>query len=188
MGIIRLILITAALIWLAMYYYGRDDGLPEARIGRAPDPEPAMSPIEETATADDTAVGGIERGARTADALEAAVDEAAQSAASDSGPEPEIVTIPEPEPVIPPEPEPVATPESEPETAPDTATEAVLYVSGERVNVRAGPSTDFAVITALVRGAPVVDIGPAGGSWREIRLDTGETGYMSADFLSSDPQ
>lgn len=192
MGIIRLILITAALIWLAMYYFGRDEGLPETRLGRAPEPEPAATFAEESAPAAepaDTPDGNVQPEAPAANALEAAANEA-EAGVSDPAPDPEPVAAPEPEPVATPEPEPepAVTPEPEPESGPDTTPDVVLYVTGERVNVRAGPSTDFAVITALARGAPVVDVGPAGAGWREIRLETGETGYMSGDFLSSEPQ
>lgn len=66
------------------------------------------------------------------------------------------------------------------------AGEALLYVTGSRVNVRSGPSTDAAVVAALDRGAAVRRIGPAGGEWVNVALATGATGFVAATFLSSD--
>ncbi|MDO5706266.1 MAG: SH3 domain-containing protein [Paracoccus sp. (in: a-proteobacteria)] len=62
----------------------------------------------------------------------------------------------------------------------------VLYVTGNRVNFRAGPSTNDAVVGALTRGAPVQALGPRSGNWVQIRDGQGRTGYMSGDFLSPD--
>ncbi|GKY88529.1 SH3 domain-containing protein [Sinisalibacter aestuarii] len=187
MGIIRLTLITAVLIWLAMYYFGRSDGLPPDRLGRVPQPE---APV---AVADTPAP---EAGA--------APEETPAAEAPAPAPEP-APTAPEPEAVEPTAatdpvdaaiaeaigdsaPDPVAEPEPEPDPAPAAEPDTVLYVTGARVNVRAGPSTNYEAITALTRGTAVTDVGPAGNGWREILLDTGETGFMSGDFLSPDPQ
>ncbi len=58
------------------------------------------------------------------------------------------------------------------------------YVSGNSVNMRSGPSTSNAVIRALGRGAATELIGQENG-WAHIRdLSSGDTGYMSAKFLS----
>jgi hypothetical protein len=209
MGIIRLTLITAGLLWLAMYYFGRDEGLPEDRIGRDPEPdaaitvaeEPAAEPAPATApiapTAPDTAVvtppaepAPEPAPAETMDALETAVSEANAVDAAETPDEPDLpapaVAAPAadttaPEAAAAPQPEPAPLAEPEPVLP-------VLYVSGRRVNVRSGPSTDYAAITSLARGAAVVDLGEVGDGWHEIRLDTGEIGYMSGDWLSPDPQ
>lgn len=182
MGIIRLTLITAALIWLAMFYFGRDEGLPEDRLGRepplvaevleepAPDPEPAPE-VADPAPQPETA--------EPAAAPQPVVEPIAEA---EPAPEPE----PQPEPVV--EPEPTPAPVTVPVPEPEPQREVVLYVSGRAVNVRSGPSTDFAAITSLTRGMAVVDLGDAGNGWRQIRLDTGEIGFMSGDFLSPDPQ
>lgn len=61
----------------------------------------------------------------------------------------------------------------------------VLYVSGSRVNVRAGPSTGDRVVTALDRGTAVQPLGPADGDWVNIRIANGRTGYVSGQFLSA---
>ncbi|MCQ0972191.1 SH3 domain-containing protein [Paracoccus sp. TK19116] len=63
---------------------------------------------------------------------------------------------------------------------------AVLYVTGTRVNFRAGPSTNDAVIGALNGGSPVEALGEPSGGWINIRDAQGRTGYMSADFLSAE--
>ncbi|MDB6178572.1 SH3 domain-containing protein [Paracoccus sp. Z330] len=65
------------------------------------------------------------------------------------------------------------------------ATEDIMYVTGNRVNFRAGPSTNDRVIGALVLGDPVETLGPTDASWINIRDTGGRIGYMSAQFLSN---
>lgn len=60
----------------------------------------------------------------------------------------------------------------------------VLYVTGNRVNFRAGPSTSDLVVGALQAGSPVEALGPETGGWINIRDAQGRAGYMSAQFLS----
>jgi len=61
----------------------------------------------------------------------------------------------------------------------------VLRVTGDRVNVRAGPSTRYGIIASLRRDAEVELIDLPSASWAEIRLPEGEgTGYMARSFLS----
>lgn len=62
----------------------------------------------------------------------------------------------------------------------------VMYVTGNSVNFRAGPSTGNAVIGALSRGAAVEALGPTDASWVNIRDTQGREGYMSGQFLSTD--
>ena len=75
------------------------------------------------------------------------------------------------------------------EAAQDEADDvAVLYVTGTRVNLRAGPSTDNAIVTALTQGTATEVIAEAPDGWFEIRDSaTGVTGFMSGDFLSPTP-
>lgn len=65
-----------------------------------------------------------------------------------------------------------------------TASGPILYVTGSRVNFRAGPTTSDRVIGALGEGAPVEALGPTDGSWIRIRDAEGREGYMSGQFLS----
>lgn len=176
MGIIRLTLLTLVLIWLAMMYFGRDDGLPERVIGREPSapaatpdpvraPDPPAEALPEPEPEPPVAAAPAESDTpEPSDAMEDAIGAAIE----------EATPVPEPEP----------EPTPEPEPAPAPAPDSVLYVTGATVNVRSGPSTVYNAITALPRGAAVVDLGDAGEGWRMIRLETGETGYMSGDFLS----
>lgn len=60
----------------------------------------------------------------------------------------------------------------------------VLYVTGSRVNMRAGPSTGEPVVGALNGGAAVEALGPTDGSWVNIRDGQGREGYVSGQFLS----
>lgn len=78
-------------------------------------------------------------------------------------------------------PAPTPDPEPEPEPAPPPT---VLQVAGDRVNFRAGPSTDNPILVALTRGARVVLIERVADGWAHLRVeDTGLEGYMSEDFL-----
>jgi hypothetical protein len=59
----------------------------------------------------------------------------------------------------------------------------IRTVSGNRVNVRGGPGTDFNVVGKLVRGDSVEIIEDNGNGWVLMRsVDTGAQGWL-ADFL-----
>ena len=64
----------------------------------------------------------------------------------------------------------------------------LLYVTGTRVNLRAGPSTDNPIVAALTQGTATELVAEAPDGWFEIRdPTTGATGFMSGDFLSPTP-
>lgn len=67
------------------------------------------------------------------------------------------------------------------------ATGPILYVTGSRVNFRAGPSTNDRVMGALNGGDAVEAVGPTDGPWINIRTADGRLGYMSGQFLASTP-
>jgi len=59
-----------------------------------------------------------------------------------------------------------------------------LRVTGDRVNFRAGPSTEDEILAALTLGTEVEIIERVAEGWVHLRVpDTGLTGYMSEDFL-----
>lgn len=59
----------------------------------------------------------------------------------------------------------------------------IRSVSGNRVNVRGGPGTDYGVVTKLERGASVEILADNGDGWVKMRpLNGGPEGWM-ADFL-----
>ncbi|ASM73436.1 bacterial SH3 domain protein [Pseudosulfitobacter pseudonitzschiae] len=59
----------------------------------------------------------------------------------------------------------------------------VRAVSGNRVNVRGGPGTDFGVVSSLTRGEEVEILQDPGNGWVKLRpLNGGPEGWM-ADFL-----
>lgn len=83
--------------------------------------------------------------------------------------------------------EPVAEPA--PETVTETAsaqpaaTAADLReVTGDTVNLRDGPGTNFGVLDRLTRGTVVSVLDTAPGGWVYIEVN-GRTGWMSADFI-----
>jgi len=72
------------------------------------------------------------------------------------------------------------------ETAADAASDDTgrLRVTGDRVNFRAGPSTEDAILAALTLGTEVELIERVADGWAHLRVPaTGLTGYMSEDFL-----
>ena len=79
-----------------------------------------------------------------------------------------------------------------PAIQPDLSVEAskLLFVTGNRVNLRAGPSTGQAVVTQLGLGDKAELLTNTADGWVQIRhVDSGRVGYMSADFLSpSEPR
>jgi hypothetical protein len=68
------------------------------------------------------------------------------------------------------------------ESAPSGVTR--LRVTGDRVNFRAGPSTQDEILAALTLGTEVDLIERVADGWVHLRVPaTGLTGYMSGDFL-----
>lgn len=78
-------------------------------------------------------------------------------------------------------------PASQPETAALPNADLPLYtVTGNRVNLRSGPSTGNEVVGALVFGDVAEGLGDVVDGWVEVRdLTTGQTGFMAARFLDA---
>lgn len=72
----------------------------------------------------------------------------------------------------------------QPAKALPTADGEILYVTAQRVNFRAGPSTSDRVIGSLDSGDAVEAIGPTDADWINIRAANGRIGYLSGQFLS----
>ncbi|MEM0937590.1 MAG: SH3 domain-containing protein [Pseudomonadota bacterium] len=147
------------------------------------DATPERVPTEESSRVDDAEVAGAktEPALPLASALEAAVRESAVptlqepgsiEAASVSAETLALISIAEGRTQLP------ARQEARIEIEPTW-----LYVTGSRVNVRAGPSTDFGVIGSVSFGDAVELVDDAGDGWAEIRVSGGGTGYMARRFL-----
>lgn len=82
--------------------------------------------------------------------------------------------------------QPLPKPEVETQAQPELEPELIeLYVTGRRVNLRAGPSTDNAVIGRVVRGQAVELVDYEDNGWARIRVAGVEgEAFMSGDFLS----
>jgi hypothetical protein len=62
----------------------------------------------------------------------------------------------------------------------------MVEVTGTQVNLRAGPSTDTAVLGSLVRGERAEVIGADGNGWVLIRaVSSGVEGYMADRFVAT---
>lgn len=70
-------------------------------------------------------------------------------------------------------------------SAPVAPVRPLVEVTGNRVNLRAGPSTDTAVLGAMVRGERAEVIASPGDGWVQIRaVASGTVGYMADRFVS----
>lgn len=56
------------------------------------------------------------------------------------------------------------------------------YVTGSRVNLRAGPGTTNPVVRVVTRGTPA-EVLEDHGNWRRIRLTDGGSGWIHGKFL-----
>lgn len=188
MQLVRLSVMTIVGLGAALYWFGRDAGLPDDSIGRetaliSPDLMASITGIVREPTEEDDRLAL----ALASDASpETATLVAFRPSAEKATIQPAVATVDDGETAV------VST-ASEPEaTKPLSGTEKAapepdyLYVTGSRVNVRGGPSTAYGVISSLSLGTQVEDMGDAGDGWRQIVLtDTGERGFMAGRFLSS---
>ena len=170
MGIIRLTLFTGLGLAAGLAYLGRDEGLPDTRLGRVPDE--TLQDIDTVSfsapTPDEITPDMTDTGLASAEKVEELTTRQAQPASLFTLTD-ETVEISN-------------TPEGQ--TAPVTEAAKALFVSGSRVNVRGGPSTSYGVIASVTYGTEVQDLGDAGQGWRAIRLPSGDRGYMAARFLT----
>lgn len=70
----------------------------------------------------------------------------------------------------------------------DTAAGPRLWVTASRLNMRSGPDSGAAVVTGLAGGTALEPIGPTDGAWVHVRGPGGQTGYVSGQFVSDQPQ
>ena len=66
-------------------------------------------------------------------------------------------------------------------------TPEVWYVLGDRVNVRAGQSTDFAVVGQVFFAEPITILTAPEAEWVNIRLSDGTEAWIASQFLSPVP-
>ena len=78
---------------------------------------------------------------------------------------------------------PVAALPAKPETVAPQDSKVLYEVTGNGVNMRAGPGTANGVVATLRLGTHAEVIGSE-GNWSHIRLDDGTEGWMSANYLS----
>ncbi|WBU57081.1 SH3 domain-containing protein [Paracoccus sediminicola] len=163
----KLIFLTLLAFVTVLVVFG--DG--EGRRVEARAPEPAAATAEEAeseAEAEERAQEEAEEAAEeSAAAVEQTPEQQPQFAGPDLRPSPEFAG-------------------QEPEEDLASAPTDTLYVTGNSVNFRAGPSTSNEVVGRLTRGQMVTAIGDRTGDWIELRDGQGRTGFMSAQFLSAE--
>ena len=74
-------------------------------------------------------------------------------------------------------------PQPAPVQAPEPQTLGAARVNATALNVRAEPSVDAEILTTLRRNAPLTLLEER-GSWYSVRLASGQTGWVSAQFVS----
>ncbi|WP_405403915.1 SH3 domain-containing protein [Paracoccus sp. Ld10] len=62
----------------------------------------------------------------------------------------------------------------------------VLYVTADRVNMRAGAGTNNPVVASLTGGSAVQALGATGGEWVQVQTEGGQQGFVAAQFLTAD--
>ena len=83
--------------------------------------------------------------------------------------------------------EPVAAVATPPQTEQAQPQLDIREITGSRVNMRAGPGTEFTVLSRLTIGDEVEILSDPGDGWVRLRpVNGGEIGWI-ADFLVSDP-
>lgn len=61
----------------------------------------------------------------------------------------------------------------------------VRHVMADRLNLRAGPGTDHAVIGSVTRNQPVTPIAAVSNGWVHVRLANGDEGWLADEYLSA---
>lgn len=90
---------------------------------------------------------------------------------------PVVVAEPAPKPV-----EVVSIPEPAPEIAPERI---IWFVTGSRVNVREGPSTDYSVMGKVVYGEAAEIVSDPDAEWVKIRIEgDGVEGFIMKRFMT----
>lgn len=173
-----LVLIVLCLggIWLVMASVepGRDRARPEpaqATTAGAP-PVTAVSASARPAPVD-----------RPATAAQLAPDTAPAAALPDAAARPFPGPVLHPSPQYPDAPAPAEATAGTRTDAPAGA--ATRWVSAERVNLRAGPGTDHAVVGSVTRGQAVELLAAETDGWVRIDAPGGQQGFVAARFLSA---
>ncbi len=83
-------------------------------------------------------------------------------------------------------PQPAATGQTPP-PSPVYAMGDVVRVKSERINMRAGPSTQNAVVVGLTRGAPLL-VEDRSGDWIRVKTEGGDSGWVAAWLTYGDPK
>lgn len=190
MGILRLTIFTVGAMGVAMMHFGRDEGLPADRIGQEPTiAQETIQQVSAPAVANET----------VATEVVATMNAEAVTAPATHTPSAGLMVVPvaltsSDAPLTAAEKAEAAarlmassvTSTKPAVSAQDTSSDNYLYVSGTTVNMRAGPSTSFGVVSKLTRGTEVINMGDAGDGWSQIKVvDTGARGFMASKFLTS---
>lgn len=78
-------------------------------------------------------------------------------------------------------------PAADPDDTAPTA-EAQLWVTASRLNMRSAPDSGASVVTGLDGGTALEALGPLDAAWVHVRAPGGQTGYVSGQFVSDQPQ
>ncbi|WP_304617593.1 SH3 domain-containing protein [Paracoccus sp. (in: a-proteobacteria)] len=163
-----LLLATVAGIYAAMIFLGGED-LRAQRV--TPAPEPVAVRLPEPTPQPEAAPQPVQ----TADPL------------------PQPQQTPEqahsfPGPALEPSPEFAGRAPQDDTPAPAASDGPALWVTASRLNMRTAPNGGATVVTGLDGGTRLEPLAPAQDGWVNVRAPGGQTGYVSAQFVSDQPQ
>lgn len=172
---VRLLLLLSISMFLVLLIGGEDRG--QLRHGLI-----AAAPEEEPATATQVAADA------PAPAAPKDVNLASFVPLSPPVPQPAVQrSTPTPEPVVE-APVAVAVPEAEVQQVallPEPEPMPILFVNSNAINVRQGPSTNYAVVGRLTRNEAVLAVEPVENGWVRIRIEgDGVEGFVAARLLT----
>ena len=68
---------------------------------------------------------------------------------------------------------------------PATSAETTWFVAADKVNLRAGESTDFEVVGAAFQGEPLTLLSDPAAEWVQVRTQDGIEAFVKSEFLTS---
>lgn len=156
------------------------DGAPQPTVEAAPDP--ALQPASQAEDVPAEATAAAEPSPTEAPPTEA--PPSAERVSPEEAPTALAPEAPPPETTAAVAPETAAAPAPAPDAAADATGGELRRVTGDRVNMREGPGTSFAVVGQMTAGETAEVLEERDG-WVWVRAGTGAEGWMSARFLAA---
>ena len=168
-----MVIVTLGAIWMVMV------SAPPGRQRVAPPPAQEPAPLVVTEPSATRPVAAPDN--PSASELAPDAGDSAQAASGSRMPGPAL----RPSPQYPDTIAPGDAPAPQAEAGGEAAPAGQRQVTANRVNLRAGPGTDHAVIGAVTGGERVTPLAPEAAGWQQVRTDDGTEGWLATQFLSA---